>query len=242
MKLTASPFDPTTGELLPVYRDAYLRGDLGRAQAQAVDSYLKRNSDSATETWQRMHEMTLEGDAVTPVGWVQRQLDMIRTEPERFRKRAASLVVGAAMMSGAVLAGTNLPTANQPTEMTPMTEAAAVVAPAAAEASALEATAASAMRMVTVRGRILDENGHPLVGATVLTKGGRNGVSTNAEGSYVLRVPATQTTLVYGYGGYTDEVVALKNHANHTRNVTLVPRDEDGNEVASAKKHRWFIF
>ncbi|RZK14911.1 MAG: hypothetical protein EOO56_23955, partial [Hymenobacter sp.] len=44
MKLTATSFDAETGELLPVYRDAYLRGDLARAAAQAVDDYLCREA------------------------------------------------------------------------------------------------------------------------------------------------------------------------------------------------------
>ncbi|WP_324674756.1 carboxypeptidase-like regulatory domain-containing protein [Hymenobacter sp. GOD-10R] len=222
MKLTASPFDPTTGELLPVYRDAYLRGDLARTQTKAVDEYLRRNSQQGTDALHRLHNMATEGEAVRPVGWVNRQIDLMRTEPERFRRRAASIVAGAALVGGTVFAGTNLPKSNLPFEHAAMTEA------------------ASSLRMVAVRGRILNEEGKPLVGATVLHKGSSRGVSTNANGEYVLFVPAgasKTTSLQYGYGGYVEEEVPVATAAaSKAHNVTLVPQTEQ------AKKHRRWLF
>lgn len=231
MKLTASPFNPATGTLLPVYRDAYLRGDLSSANIAAVDQYLKHNSSLADDTLARFYEMKQQGESVRPVGWVQRQFELIRTEPQRFRRRAATLVAGAALLAGASMASTNLPTTdNLPNEAT--------IALAPAEAAA-EASSAASMRMVTVRGRILDENGRPLIGATVLDKLSGRGVGTDAQGNYALRVPASaNTTLHFGYGGYADEEVSVK-HAG-MQNVTLVPR-----EVAAATrkvKKRWLFF
>jgi hypothetical protein len=42
MKLSAYPFDAQTGELLPVYHYAYLRGDLAATASQlAVTHYLR---------------------------------------------------------------------------------------------------------------------------------------------------------------------------------------------------------
>jgi hypothetical protein len=41
--LSAWPFHPQTGQLIPVYRDAYLRGDLTPANASAVEAYLDIN-------------------------------------------------------------------------------------------------------------------------------------------------------------------------------------------------------
>jgi hypothetical protein len=223
MKLTASPFDPTTGELLPVYRDAYLRGDLARTQAKAVDEYLRRNTQEGTETLHRLHNMAIEGESIRPIGWVQRQLDVIRTEPERFRRRAASLALGTALVGGTVFAGSNMPKASLPFEAAPtMTEA------------------SSSLRMVAVRGRILDEEGKPLVGATVLQKGSQRGVSTNGNGEYMLFVPAGKTTLQYGYGGYTDEEVPVATTTGHVHNVTLVPQEEG--QQAVTKRHRWLFF
>lgn len=74
---------------------------------------------------------------------------------------------------------------------------------------------------VTLTGRILNEEGKPLVGATVLLKGSGKGTGTDANGNYKLEAPAGDNTLIFGYGGYQDEEA-------HTRgaqllNVTLTP-------------------
>lgn len=99
-------------------------------------------------------------------------------------------------------------------------------APAAAPAAAPEAAPAN----MTMTGKIEDENGHPLVGATVLLKGSSKGTSTDANGNYSLEVPAgADNTLIYGYGGYDDEV--MRSHGSQPVNVTLTPR-------AKASKHR----
>ncbi|GAA4391505.1 carboxypeptidase-like regulatory domain-containing protein [Hymenobacter koreensis] len=222
MALSASPFHPTTGELLPVYRDAYLRGDLSKAHSAAVDAYFKKYGTSGTDAWQRFHQMQQEGESVQAVGWVQRQFDLLKVQPQRMRRRAATLVTAAALIAGATMAGNH------------------VTSPAdniALDLSAAESSAA--MRTVTVRGRILDENGKPLVGATVLEKGSLRGVSTDANGNYSLRVLAGRpTTLAYGYGGYADDELQVRGNA--TNNVTLVPRD---NEAPVVKKHRrWLLF
>lgn len=82
------------------------------------------------------------------------------------------------------------------------------VAPAPATASA-----------GTVRGRISDAQGRPLVGATVLVKGTQRATSTNATGNYVLDVPA-RATLQFGYAGCTDLV---RSATIGTMNVTLQP-------------------
>lgn len=228
MKLTASPFDPQTGELLPVYRDAYLRGDLSKASANAVETYLHRDSDQAHVTLTRFQELQAAEEAGTAPSWVQKQLQYIRAEPVRFRQRAAAMVASAVLVGTVVFAGTNTPTERLPSDNIP-TEAATDVLATSAEA----ASAASSMRMITVRGQILNENGKPLAGATVMHPGSRYGVSTNAQGEYVLSVPANTNTLRYGYGGYQDEEVAVQ--STNTAKVTLLPRDQQ-------KKHRWLFF
>ena len=130
------------------------------------------------------------------------------------------------------MAASNLPTDNLPT-----TEAAAPLA--AAEAAAAEASVAG-LRMVTVRGRILDENGRPLVGATVLDKRTGRGVGTDAQGNYALRLPESQATqLHFGYGGYADEEIQLR--GRYTHNVTLVPRQQLADAPAK-KARRWLFF
>jgi len=226
MSLTASPFDANTGELLPVYRDAYLRGDLSREHTAQVDAYLAKNKSLGNETWQRFHSMQQTGEQVRPVGWMQRQMDLVRTSPQRTRRQAASLVAMAALVGGAVFAGTGTGTGTMP----------------ASSATVIDAPleTASTLRMTTVRGKILDENGRPLVGATVLDKASRRGVSTNANGEYIMLVPADRpTTLAYGYGGYGDDEIQVK--GARVENVTLVPTYQ-----APAKPTRqakgWFSF
>ena len=109
-----------------------------------------------------------------------------------------------------------------------MAAAAPVVAAAAApveDAPAPAPVAApepAAPTTVTMSGKIEDENGRPLVGATVLLKGSSKGTSTDANGNYTMEVPSGDNTLVYGYGGYDDEV--LRNSGGKPVNVTLTPR------------------
>lgn len=228
MKLTASPFDDVTGELLPVYRDAYLRGDLSKASARAVEAYLHRDADKAHETLSRWQHLRAADEAETAPTWVQKQLLYIRTEPVRFRRRATGLVASAVLVGTMVFAGTRLPSERTPLSDGTPTE----MTPAVADAGMLASAEASSSRaMLTVRGRILDENGEPLVGATVLQPGSYRGTSTNAQGEYVLQVPAGTTALQYGYGGYQDAEMSVK--TSGSADVTLQPRAKTG------KRHWW---
>ncbi|MCA8833402.1 carboxypeptidase-like regulatory domain-containing protein [Hymenobacter pini] len=229
MKLTASPFNPETGELLPVYRDAYLRGDLSKASAKAVEEYLHRDADKAHETLTRWQNLRATEEAETAPTWVQKQLLYIRTEPVRFRRRATGLVASAVLVGTMVFAGTRLPSERVPlAENTPVD---ATTPTELAEASLASTAASSARSMITVRGRILGEDGKPLVGATVIQPGTYRGVSTNGQGEYVLQVPAGTTALHYGYAGYEDAQVGVQ--ASGHADVTLQPR------AKAAKRHWW---
>lgn len=226
MKLTANPFHTTTGELLPVYRDAYLRGDLSGTSARAVEAYLHRDADQAHSTVVRWTELQHEADAAAPT-WVQKQLQFVRQQPQRTRRRALTLVVGAALAAGASMAATSLPGRHLPaTKLLALNTAALLLPAAEAEASA------NALAVVTLHGRIVNEKGQPLVGATVLRKGTSTGVSTNANGEYTLRLPArTAATLQFGYAGYADQELST---AEATQTVALQPRP--------AQKRRWLFF
>ncbi|QKG52615.1 carboxypeptidase-like regulatory domain-containing protein [Hymenobacter sp. BRD67] len=98
-----------------------------------------------------------------------------------------------------------------------------VVAEAApAPAPAPELVAAPAVPATrTQAGRVLDENGRPLVGATVLLRGSSKGTSTDANGSYTLEVPNGENTFLIGYGGYEDETISSRDGQPLT--VTLLP-------------------
>jgi hypothetical protein len=226
MKLTATPFDAQTGELLPVYRDAYLRGDLARSSAQAVEDYLRRDAGEAYSVVTRWHDLqATENPAVAP-NWVGRQLQFMREQPQRFRRRATSFVLLGALVAGASMAA-NLPASKLPASKLP---AANLSAASMAESLAPEA---ALTRTVVLHGRILNEKGQPLAGATVLQKGTAYGTSTDANGNYSLRVAAgSQATLQYGYGGYTEQEVKAAN-ATATA-VVLQPKE--------GKRKHWLFF
>ena len=102
----------------------------------------------------------------------------------------------------------------------------AAVAPAPVETAPAPVPVAApepvAPTTVTMSGKIEDENGRPLVGATVLLKGSSKGTSTDANGNYTMEVPSGENILTYGYGGYDDEI--LRNTGSKPVNVTLTPR------------------
>jgi hypothetical protein len=230
MSLTAYPFNRTTGELLPGYRDAYLRGDLSSTNTELVDNYLKANPEQGTATYHRFHTMQATGHQVRPVGWLQQQFDLLRTQPARFRRRAGSFVLVGALLSGAVFASTHRP--NRLANLAPVAEGLKVTPSSVEASSSVEAN--SALKMKVIKGRILDENGHPLVGATILHKGSGRGVGTDAQGNYALAVPASQpASLQFGYGGYTEEEARVS--GGTTYNVTLLPRTD----LPKAKRHWW---
>jgi hypothetical protein len=242
MKLTASPFNPTTGDLLPVYRDAYLRGDLSHENTVAVETYLKTDRSLANDTLRRFYDMKQEGEHMRPVSWVQRQMELIRTEPKRFRQRAATLVTGAVLIAGASMATTHAPSNTVASSETLSANAAALGAGTLAGA---EASNEASMRTVMVRGRILDENGRPLVGATVIDKVSGLGAGTDANGNYSMRLPAHQAKkLQFGYGGYADEEVQVT--GSSVQNMTLVPRKylegSTKEQATKTKRHRWLFF
>lgn len=70
----------------------------------------------------------------------------------------------------------------------------------------------------TVRGKVTDEQGNPVVGASVLQKGTTNGVVTSVTGEYSLTVP-DNATLVFSSVGFTDQEMPVG--ANSTINLQL---------------------
>ncbi|WEK38124.1 MAG: SusC/RagA family TonB-linked outer membrane protein [Candidatus Pseudobacter hemicellulosilyticus] len=54
---------------------------------------------------------------------------------------------------------------------------------------------------VTIKGKVLDENGSPLLGASIIIKGNASGTSTNNEGEFTISV-ASGTVLVVSYIGF----------------------------------------
>ncbi|MGY2133962.1 carboxypeptidase-like regulatory domain-containing protein [Hymenobacter sp. HD11105] len=91
----------------------------------------------------------------------------------------------------------------------------AAVAPAVAPVAVTATTA-----MLTLTGRIRNEEGQPLAGATVYLHGSDLAVITDTEGKFVIEVPAAgKKTLRYGYGGYNDRDVVIGTSAPLTMSL-----------------------
>ena len=59
-----------------------------------------------------------------------------------------------------------------------------------------------------IKGKITDEKGEPLTGATILVKGTKKSVVSNFEGNFAIEVPDSKSVLVVSYTGFiTKEVV-----------------------------------
>ena len=52
------------------------------------------------------------------------------------------------------------------------------------------------VKLTEITGRVVDENGNPVPGATVLIQGTTNGVVTNMDGYYVINVRPTDALRV----------------------------------------------
>jgi len=61
----------------------------------------------------------------------------------------------------------------------------------------------------TVEGTVTDERGEPLLGAFVMQQGTSNGVSTDLDGRYSIRVPERETVLEFQFIGYAARAVTL---------------------------------
>ena len=72
---------------------------------------------------------------------------------------------------------------------------------------------------ITVTGKVTDQGGNPLIGATVLLKGSSTGTVTDIDGNYSLDVPDEGAVLVFSYTGYLPQEIAVR--ARTLINVTL---------------------
>jgi len=61
----------------------------------------------------------------------------------------------------------------------------------------------------SIKGTIVDEQGAPLVGATVIIKGTSIGVTTDFDGNFELKVPMNTTTLVVSYLGFVTQEIDI---------------------------------
>ncbi len=80
-----------------------------------------------------------------------------------------------------------------------------------------------------VTGKVVDDRGNPLPGATIALKGSSSGASTDAGGSFSLSVPASGGVLVISSVGFSPQEIDITNKT--TVNVTLVPSTQSLSDV-----------
>jgi TonB-dependent SusC/RagA subfamily outer membrane receptor len=81
----------------------------------------------------------------------------------------------------------------------------------------------------TITGKILDDKGAPVQGATVSVKGQKAATSTAADGTFRLAIPAGGTDIVVSSVGFTPQTLSIG--TQETMNVSLVPSTLGLNEV-----------
>jgi TonB-linked SusC/RagA family outer membrane protein len=65
-----------------------------------------------------------------------------------------------------------------------------------------------------ITGRVLDEKGEPIPGASVVVKGTTVGTSTNIEGIYQLSVPGDKDIVIFSFVGYVSQEIQIGNAAS----------------------------
>ena len=76
---------------------------------------------------------------------------------------------------------------------------------------------------VNVTGKVLDEKGQPIAGATVSIKGTTTGVQTDAEGLFRINVPENNQLLLISFIGYQTEEINIANRSSIE--IVLKPND-----------------
>lgn len=99
------------------------------------------------------------------------------------------------------------------------------LAPMHAEVASVQ----SVMQSVSVKGQVLDGDGIPVIGASILEKGTTNGVITDIDGNYSLNVSSKNAVIVISYIGY--KTVELKASNPGLANVVLKEDTEVLEEV-----------
>lgn len=72
-----------------------------------------------------------------------------------------------------------------------------------------------------ISGKVTDDKGAPLAGVSVLIKGTKKGVATDANGAFSISVPDDNTVLVVSYVGYNKKEVAVGSQSDFTIALTV---------------------
>jgi TonB-linked SusC/RagA family outer membrane protein len=85
------------------------------------------------------------------------------------------------------------------------------------------------MAQSSIKGKISDEDGEALAGATVIVKGATIGANADENGDYALTVPEGYNELVVSYIGYNNQTVSIDGKS--VVNVTMISSDNSMEEV-----------
>ena len=81
----------------------------------------------------------------------------------------------------------------------------------------------------TVTGKVTDDKGAPVAGATVIARGSKGGTSTDANGDFKLTAPVSAKTLQVSSVGYTATEISIGSETNFA--VSLKPTESSLNDV-----------
>ena len=72
----------------------------------------------------------------------------------------------------------------------------------------------------TIHGFVVDDNGDPLIGATVIEKGTKNGSITGLDGHFSLKV-STPGRIIVTYIGYNKKEIIISNNSDKDQKIIL---------------------
>ena len=84
----------------------------------------------------------------------------------------------------------------------------------------------TALQAQTVSGKVTDETGESLIGATVLVEGTTTGTVTDIDGMYSVAIPAGAEALTFSYTGYAPQTINLE--AGRTKYDVVLQSDAIG--------------
>jgi outer membrane receptor for Fe3+-dicitrate len=83
-----------------------------------------------------------------------------------------------------------------------------------------------------VSGRVSNQKGEPLAGASVLIKGTNNGTKTDDQGKFSFAsLTSTNVTVVISYVGYNDKEIKITAGKSSVLNITLEEKSNDNEEI-----------
>ncbi|MEC8831093.1 MAG: carboxypeptidase-like regulatory domain-containing protein, partial [Bacteroidota bacterium] len=86
-----------------------------------------------------------------------------------------------------------------------------------------------AQNNITISGTVMDDQGQPLPGASVVLQGTTTGIQTDFDGNYRLENVPGDGTLVFSYVGFTTQTIPINNRT--TIDLTMLEDTQSLDEV-----------